>query len=405
MRFLLFLLLIVLFSNKSNSQIKFLFDAKKAETAGNADWIIDADEFNLGYYSNPEIGGYESNAQRFPTPDQSTITSDTPEDYWTGALSAWAIDLVKLGYVVESLPYKGKITFNDSTNAQDLSNYKVYVVCEPNILFTTDEKLAMMQFVKDGGSLFMIADHNNSDRNNDGYDSPDIWNDFLQKDNEIINPFGLKFDYNYFDDITFNIPNLPDNPILNGAFGDVETLEFYGGTSITIDTNANSSATAYIFRSGSAYSNINVLFASSTYENGKVIAIGDSSPPDDGSGDPSDNLYDGWIEDGNGNHRKLILNASIWLANEITNVDKIDYGFNVNLVYSDNREKVSFNIQDILKNKNYNISIFDISGRKVFEKNNISPITNIQFTKPSSGIFIYKISNQNDELKTGKIIF
>ena len=31
----------------TNAQIKILFDATKAEMAGNADWVIDADEFNL----------------------------------------------------------------------------------------------------------------------------------------------------------------------------------------------------------------------------------------------------------------------------------------------------------------------------------------------------------------------
>src|SRR5205085_8102860 len=44
----------------------FLFDAAHAETAGNADWVIDED----------------SGAQRFPTPDQSTVTASTTETYW-----------------------------------------------------------------------------------------------------------------------------------------------------------------------------------------------------------------------------------------------------------------------------------------------------------------------------------
>ena len=32
---------------RTNAQIKILFDATKAETAGNADWVIDADNHNL----------------------------------------------------------------------------------------------------------------------------------------------------------------------------------------------------------------------------------------------------------------------------------------------------------------------------------------------------------------------
>ncbi|HEY4151408.1 MAG TPA: hypothetical protein VGM41_20860, partial [Chitinophagaceae bacterium] len=46
---------------------KFLFDATKAETAGNADWVIDEDG---------------STPQRIPTPAQSTITASTAETFW-----------------------------------------------------------------------------------------------------------------------------------------------------------------------------------------------------------------------------------------------------------------------------------------------------------------------------------
>ena len=94
--------------------IQILFDATKAETAGNADWVIDADVAN--------------NAQRLPTPAQSTITSSTPETYWTGALSSWGIALAQRGYQVETLPNTGRITYLDATNAQDLSKYAAYVV-------------------------------------------------------------------------------------------------------------------------------------------------------------------------------------------------------------------------------------------------------------------------------------
>jgi hypothetical protein len=78
------------------------------------------------------------------------------------------------------LPYNGNITYGDSSNSQDLSNYKVFIVVEPNIKFTASEKTAMLSFVANGGGLFIVSDHNISDRNNDGWDSPAIWNDFLQ---------------------------------------------------------------------------------------------------------------------------------------------------------------------------------------------------------------------------------
>ena len=104
----IFIFFCVILANLTvNSQTKFLFDATKAESAGNADWILDADVWNLSYLNGTAIAeeGNEANAQRFPTPSQSGITSSTAENYWTGALSAWGVDLVKKGYTVETLPF------------------------------------------------------------------------------------------------------------------------------------------------------------------------------------------------------------------------------------------------------------------------------------------------------------
>jgi len=38
----------------------------------------------------------------------------------------------------------GKITYGNSSNPQDLSNYAVFVVDEPNIRFTSTEKTAIL---------------------------------------------------------------------------------------------------------------------------------------------------------------------------------------------------------------------------------------------------------------------
>src|SRR5205085_17815 len=76
--------------------VKILFDATKAEMAGNADWVIDADLHNIGYSNGPAVVGQgsESNPQRFPAPLQSNITGSTNETYWEGSLSHWGIDCV-----------------------------------------------------------------------------------------------------------------------------------------------------------------------------------------------------------------------------------------------------------------------------------------------------------------------
>jgi hypothetical protein len=299
----------------STGTVKILFDNTKAETASNADWVIDEDSNNLNWTkTGGATGGSEGNAQRIPTPPQSGITSSTTETYWKGALSAWAVDCAKKGYIVETLPYNGQITYGNSSNAQDLSNYKIYVVDEPNYRFTASEKTAILQFVQNGGSLFMISDHTVSDRDGDGYDSPAVWNDFMGSNTVKTNPFGITFDLANFSGTFANVANLPSDPILHGSYGNVAEVLYSNGTSMTLSTSANSTVKGIVFKSGTS-GTTGVLAAYATYGNGKVVAIGDSSIPDDGSGDTGDSLYNGYTQDASGNHRVLLMNAMVWLAN------------------------------------------------------------------------------------------
>lgn len=201
---------------------KFLFDATKAETAGNADWVLDAD----------------TNPQRFPTPAQSNITATTSENFWRGGLSAWGVALVKLGHTVETLPAGTAITYG-GTGAQDLKNYDVYVVTEPNIRFTSAEKAAILNFVKNGGGLFMIANHNGSDRNNDGYDSAKVWNDLMSTNTVKTNPFGISITLNSISETTSNRLSATTDPILNGSQGTVTQLKYSAGATMSINKTAN----------------------------------------------------------------------------------------------------------------------------------------------------------------------
>ncbi len=311
------------------AQKKVLFDATKAETAGNADWAIDEGSWNLKFSGGQATtGGSEGNPQRYPTPDQSEVTSSTSEDFWKGALSSWGIELVKAGYYVETLPYDGLITYGDNSNPQDLSHYDMYVVCEPNFSFTGEEKRAIINYVYNGGVLFMISDHNQSDRDGDGWDSPHIWNDLMQNNDVKTDPFGISFDYENFNDDTKKIVSGSNTPIINGPYGTVTNVEFYGGTSMTLHPNDNPTVTGLVYKGttadvgGTNY----VLVAYAKYGKGLVIAVGDSSPFDDGTGDSGDNLYDGWLEDANGCHRIMIMNASVWgLEKEYTSVEQTQY--------------------------------------------------------------------------------
>ena len=315
-----FIVAILLTINYLSAQTKILFDATKAETAGNADWIIDADANNLAWSPAATVGGgSESNAQSIPTPAQSGITATTAETFWKGAISAWGVDCAKKGFTVETLPYNGRITYGDATNAQDLSNYKVYIVCEPNILFTAAEKTAMLAFVRAGGGLLMVGDHQTSDRNNDAKDSPVIWNDFMSNNGAVVNPFGITFENNNIGNVNSNnVASLPANDsLLHGPMGNVTLLAFHAGTSIAINKTVNSSAHGVFFSSGVATtSTTGMLCAAAFYGKGKVFALGDSSVPDDGTGDPNDRLYNGYTGDtyAGENGRILLMNAVIWLA-------------------------------------------------------------------------------------------
>jgi len=274
---------------------KYLFDASQAETAGNADWAIDEDS------SVPIIT---------PTPSQTGITSTTSESYWTGAISSWGIALAKRGHSVQTLPSAGLITYGSTTNAQDLSKYDVFVMDEPNKALTTAEKQAILSFVQNGGGLVIVSDHNNSDRDNDGWDSPGILNDLFTNNGVKSNPFGMSIDLNDFSGVSSNVSTTASS-ITSGLAGNVTQLEYSNGASLTISTTANSTVKGHVWRSGYTQTSTNVLCASATYGTGRVFLLGDSSPTDDGTGAPGNTLFNGWSVY---SHANLLVNASLWAA-------------------------------------------------------------------------------------------
>ena len=286
-------------SNTSSVTVvkKFLFDASQGETAGNADWVIDEDN---------------SVPQRIPTPLQSTITSTTSVTYWTGALSSWGIALAKKGHIVETLPSTGLITYGVTTNAQDLANYDVFVVVEPNIRFTTAEKQAILNFVKNGGGLFLGSNHNGSDRNSDGYDAPKIWNDLMTNNGLISNPFGISNELTNITQVSTNVLSNPTgNPLLRGTEGNVTNLSFNSGSTLSLNTTANPNVRGLIWQNSTTQGTTKVMAATSLYGTGRVFAVTDSSPIDDGTGAPGNTLYVGWSLY---THTPLFMNASMWLS-------------------------------------------------------------------------------------------
>jgi hypothetical protein len=177
------------------------------------------------------------------------------------------------------------------------------------------EKTAVMTFVHNGGGLFIISDHNNSDRNNDGCDSPCVINDLLTNNGvDNTDPFGFSVDL--LDVSTDNPRAISDvaNPVLNGPFGTVTGSILRDGTTFTLNPNDNPDVKGLLYRTG--YSgNTGAFFVTSTFGSGRVAIWGDSSPVDDGTGQSGNTLYDGW-NDPAGTDAALALNATAWLAGD-----------------------------------------------------------------------------------------
>src|SRR5690606_14786137 len=109
---------------------KVLFVNMHAQTAGQADWVID------------------------------------------GAFSDFAEGIANNGYQVEELRKNSPFTL------EDLEDYDVFVIPEANIPFKKVEQDAMVEYVENGGSIFFISDHYNADRNKNRWDSSEVMNGF-----------------------------------------------------------------------------------------------------------------------------------------------------------------------------------------------------------------------------------
>ena len=270
-----------------------LFDNTHAETAGQGDWIID-------------------DQQPLPVPDQSKVTAATGEAFWTGGISAWGIALVQRGYRVATLTSAYGITYRNPRNPYDLSKYDVFIVCEPNTRFTSAESTAIFHYVQDGGGLVAVVDHNHSDRNNDGFDSPRILN-LLDRQHF----FGAHFDTtgeadNNIIQTSGNVDSAPDDSIVHGAVGVGDSIEFHNGTTMTLDPAANPAVRGNFWMSGRAHGHTGVMVARSVYGNGRLFWVTDSSPADDGTGQSGNRLYPGWGKEASGRDSIVFMNGTIW---------------------------------------------------------------------------------------------
>jgi hypothetical protein len=296
MRIALLLLALTLACPALAAPKRVLFDNTHRQTAGNADWQIDTD-------------------QPLPDPDQDSVSAATPRTYWLGAVSSWAIDLVKRGYRVATLTPEFGITYGKAENPHDLSKYDAFVVIEPNTRFTPAESTAIFAYVREGGGLVAVGNHFGSDRDNDGIDAPRVWNALDSRQ-----LWGVSFDVSGTDASNFssvfstNANPAADDPIVRGPYGVGDGLEFHNGSSLILHPTRNRSVRGTIWRGGVPRDTVGLMAARSTYGKGRIFFMGDSSPADDGSAAPGNrSIFDGWAEAG-GRDSVVLLNATAWVA-------------------------------------------------------------------------------------------
>ncbi|MFD2660413.1 endonuclease [Paenibacillus thailandensis] len=251
-----------------NAGKKVLFDNTHAQTAGAADWVID------------------------------------------GGFSDFGNALANNGYYVKELRKTTPFTYDD------LKDYDVFVIAEPNIPFKTSEQAAMEQYVESGGSIFFIGDHYNADRNKNRWDGSESFNGYRRgawddpakgmSDEEkasaamqdvassdwLADNFGVRFRYNALGDVDANVIVEPEQAF--GITEGVSSVAMHAGSTLAIIDPNKAKGIVYVPETNEAWGNAvdqgvyngggiaeGPYVAVSKLGAGKAAFIGDSSPVED----------------------------------------------------------------------------------------------------------------------------
>ncbi len=244
-----------------NAKKIVLFDLSKREASGNADWRID------------------------------------------GAYSSWADELRRQGFEPRSITDR-------MISSQTLMEANVLVIPEPQNPFSDTERQTIIEFVQRGGGLLMIADHRDSDRDNDGWDSPEVFNGWdgktpsnvpseYRKSLDAASSFGLSFSFAS----SFRDPVMTVKPVTSHSITDgLPSAGIYVGTSID-------QGTPLMGANGKTYLAVNEI------GKGRVLGYGDSSAFSDGTfSDGTKSKYNNWV---NLSNARLAINAVKWLAQDL----------------------------------------------------------------------------------------
>ncbi len=281
-----------------------LFDHTHHEEGGvSAEWVI--------------CSGHE------PDPSPANPTKETD---WNGGISALAFDLFKQGYKVQTLPASGgRITYGDSSNAQDLSKYSVFFIPECYTYFTAAEKTAIVKFVQNGGGLFLLGNHQGATRVTStvpgSTDAFTVFNDLATNNGVANNGFGFTWivghgpgdaSANTTSTAYSTASNAAVAAIVRGPNGTLSMQDFHSFSYLSLDTSSNASAQGILSTQVPGDDASNYFIATSTLGNGRIVATGDSSPADDGTTSTSGkSLHNSYTLNSN---RAFFLNAIQYLA-------------------------------------------------------------------------------------------
>lgn len=244
--------------------------------------------------NRPTVENYHRAAERAGAESGIAVLFDNAHAQTAGNAD-WTI---QGGYsdFADTLRHHGfKVTSHDrgELDASKLAGIKVLVVPEPNTKFTPAELKAIAAFVSGGGGLLAVGNHHGSDRNGDGWDAVKIWN-------ELTPAWGIRFaDEKHYED--------PLTGVVQGGLlsKSVSKIGCWAGSSLLLSGAAKAEFKFNSQNGGNAF------VATTTLGSGRVVAIGDSSPFDDGTGAPGDHLHDGYKQY---DIPQFSLNAVNWLA-------------------------------------------------------------------------------------------
>ncbi|WP_255319788.1 DUF5689 domain-containing protein [uncultured Paenibacillus sp.] len=290
-----------------NAGKKVLFDNSHGQTAGAADWVID------------------------------------------GGFSDFGNALANDGYYVKELRKTTPFTYDD------LKEYNVFVIAEPQIPFKTSEQAALKQYVEMGGSIFFVGDHYNADRNKNRWDGSEVINGYRrgafedpakgmstdERNSEAMqnvtgsdwlsDNFGVRFRYNALGDINANIVVPADQAF--GITEGVSAVAMHAGSTLAITDPEKAKGIVYLPKTNAKWNNAvdqgvyngggieeGPYVAVSKLGAGKAAFIGDSSPVEDASPKylreetgTRKTTYDGFKE---ADDAVLLVNTVNWLATQ-----------------------------------------------------------------------------------------